>query len=346
MSAQIRITGNLPLIGSIVLSRWRDPERETFKTRQWSDMSLELSFDRSCLEPYYFWHQESLERFRNVEIEKLYFELSVKDISDRLSSMIRQTNAIDAHDEDPETASEYHALGEIVYERLFSSVNRLIAWIRAEKGQYWVHQFRLDPQKQFNDTPNGYSPATDVQTYINDEPVFWCPPANPTIVTAMDNGRALHENDVCSAWQFLCTDRRPDLVLELLCDAELLEDDGHDAIAITQAITALEVATDRFSKSLRANALYSEPLRSRLEFAALKSAVRHLGFNATYNYLVPLLFSEEQLPTEILKQCQRAIQQRNNIVHHGTRTVENAWQLIASVRKMCQILHEYSIPEG
>lgn len=75
---------------------------------------------------------------------------------------------------------------------------------------------------------------------------------------------------------------------------------------------------------------------------SLAKQVEHIGLTGTINYLFPVIFTEEQVSTELLQGCREAIEQRGNVVHGGQREVndERLLYFLASIRKICVLLEK------
>jgi hypothetical protein len=132
---------------------------------------------------------------------------------------------------------------------------------------------------------------------------------------------------------------------ELLAGAEFLADSGYSRVALTEAVSALELALDHFSKSPQADSLFQNSLRERLGIESLPRLVdRHLGLSASVALLLPLLLPHEELPADILRDCREAIEQRNNITHRGQRYVapDRLKQFLKSVRILCETLLKWT----
>ncbi|MDO8351592.1 MAG: hypothetical protein Q7S94_10635 [Gallionella sp.] len=117
---------------------------------------------------------------------------------------------------------------------------------------------------------------------------------------------------------------------------------GHYRSAITEAVTALEVAVFRFAGNTNADRAFAPHMAHRLALSSLKSQVDHLGLSATINYLLPTILHEELLPASVISECQFAISRRQNIVHNGQRSVSenDARRAVSGVRACCQVLEK------
>jgi hypothetical protein len=76
---------------------------------------------------------------------------------------------------------------------------------------------------------------------------------------------------------------------------------------------------------------------------SLRQQVERLGLTCTVQYLLPMLFTEEKVPTEVLRGCQTAVGVRQTVVHKGQRDVDPARtrHYLESIRTLCGILKAY-----
>lgn len=217
-------------------------------------------------------------------------------------------------------------------------VNRLIAAARIVKGQYWLKPCSLYDREVFQNY--------ECFASIDDKPAFrFCPPFDKDIyVRVPGNERGISSNDWSRIVEFVVGESKPDLVEELLVGAERLAAQEHNRAALTEAVTALEVAIYSFARAPRAEVAFGSVLADRLAVAALKNQVSHLGLSGTINYLLPTVFSEALLPTDTLRACQEAVRQRQTVVHQGQREVEGFFlaRSLSAIRDVCRMLRSVS----
>lgn len=237
---------------------------------------------------------------------------------------------------------EYVKLGKRILTIAITSFNRLILYARVQKGQYWLKPRQLDLGRMSSD-------FAEFKAKIKIADRNWIRLIDPSrtiyiTVSTPDKARFISESDWPEVVKFVQAENRPSLIFELLANAEDLAGAGYRRNAIIEAIVALEITISEFSKSPQLDKLKGLGLAERLEANSLKSRIDHLGFSTTFEYLIPLLFSEEILPTEILNYCKRAIQIRQNVVHQGQRDVDptELVTLLQSIRQACSILMNYT----
>jgi hypothetical protein len=112
---------------------------------------------------------------------------------------------------------------------------------------------------------------------------------------------------------------------------------------LTEAVTALEVAISEFVNRPDVEKALKPLMTERMNVASLKNWYKRIGLSGTVNYLFPLIFLEDKLPTEILKGCQKAVKERQNVVHNKQRDVSKDKLIIYinSIKRLCWILEEF-----
>jgi|SRR5215211_2388172 len=331
-------------VPSFTFSHWLPLAEDESITVREEDITLTLRFDMGCLGHVSDIDEAELPRHVNVLADKVRAEVTVSNLADELADYIMHT---DYYRRDFETISpqeqrlidEYGALGERVYRFTISRVNRLISYARVQKGQYWLEEYVIGATMSGRFV--GFDPEV---TADGSEWVRWVPSNVSHInVQLMDPSRFITRDDWEKVGEFVRTRSRPPLVGELLAGAESLAANGHRRSALTEAVTALEVAVSEFSQQPQAELAFGSVYAERMDIASLKNQIHHLGLSATVRYLLPVLFTEEQISKETLKACQNAVTRRQRVVHHGQRDVrENELSLfLRSIRQLCSVLESY-----
>jgi hypothetical protein len=160
-----------------------------------------------------------------------------------------------------------------------------------------------------------------------------------------DPARYVHKEDWLKVDTFISGENRAPLVYELLSGAQLFKANDQARPSLTEAITALEVALSSFARADKIGGILPKGVADRLDTDSLSGQISHLGLSGTIRYLLPILFSDEQLPTEWLKDCQEAITERQNVVHQGQRDVDpkRLHRYLKSIRNICEWLEEYPL---
>jgi len=237
--------------------------------------------------------------------------------------------------------AEYHALGRRLYLAILTILNRLIAYARSERGQYWLIEHRIDA----NLVPSFFAECKAQATVDGAQPFAFRPPG-PMVITMNpgDDWRVIRSADWEAAATFVTSKRRPDLVSSILAGAEEHSSAGHHRAALTEAVTALEIAVSRFASSPNADLAFGATMAKRLATAALRTQVKHMGLTGSVRYLLPVVIPESALPSDVLQKCQEALTVRQAVVHDGQRQVESQWlgRALQAIRELCRILRTLS----
>jgi hypothetical protein len=100
---------------------------------------------------------------------------------------------------------------------------------------------------------------------------------------------------------FVCGVSRTPLVRTLLAGAEALEADGQRRSALTEAITALEVALYEFARHPNAERAFGPLLAERISASSLLHQVKHMGLTGSVSYLLPVILTEADLPKGVVQ---------------------------------------------
>ena len=345
MSKAILVRMDIPILAhnivntpSMIFSRWMPLEEDEFIVIQEENASLRLWFDKSC------WNRVShvggdISNYVNVLVTKIFADVTLRDLSDGLVSYIKFT-ASEPHPPDGPYQQEYRELGQKVYHLVLAYLNRLINYARTIKGQYWLQEYPLNKA----DGLFAVNQLFNARVRVDSEWVKWFPDVRQLVIGRVggcqDQERFIDKDSWPRVKEFITSKQRTSLVWELLAGAERLVGIGHRRSALTEAITALEIAISEFSCQPNAEEAFG-PLKSeRMNVTSLKKWIEHMGLSGTIYYLFPVIFSEEKMPTNILKECQEAILQRENVVHNAQRDVqeEKISMYLEAIRRMCRLL--------
>jgi hypothetical protein len=333
-SSPIFIRARLALNGRIFIGHWLELGRDDFPIFDEDQWQIRVWYDASCKPTS---HPDEVEELRNhvdAYIDALYADIYITDASTELLEYLKlDQSGWGAPDE---LFEEYGGLAIRLYDTIFHRANRLIQWFRAEKGQYWLEEFRAHPVKRLNSVPAGYAHVDNLQAWINGTKFEWAPPEQALFIERLPADRGLSICDIRKAWEFAKSESRPNLALELLTSSEQLATEGHNRVALTQAATALEMSLSTLGKGFMTRRMSASNLR--LATTSFYSIQKRLGLTATVEYLLPLLFSESEIPTNIIRTCSKAIAERNNVIHNGQRDVEHINDYIQAIRSLCSNL--------
>jgi len=241
---------------------------------------------------------------------------------------------------------EYKSLAEKVYTLSLKYYNRLIAHLRTQPGQYWLQEYPINLNIMVSDLTNFGAKAktpgdTEWVKFRGTQSLLYVIMSD----TRLEEERYIGSRDIWqTAQEFVNSVSITKLVWEILARADYLASIGHSRSALTEAATALEVAVFQFARSADNNKTFGSILAKRMNIQGLEKQVRHLGFSGTINFLFPVIFSEEQVSSVLLRVCQEAIQQRQNVVHNGQREVDKVKlrHYLFSIRSMCKYLDKLS----
>lgn len=303
-------------------------------------MKVVLWFDEQCT--YHQRSAEELNRYSRIDATFVNVKVEVLGISEELLNHMQKPAHID---ESPPrgwtVASEYIQLAEKVSNAVMKRVNRLISAARNIRGQYWLVPYSLNGKE--------FTTRFDCSASVNGGPSFrFCPRYdNGVFVRVGGAERYIRDVDWGEIVSFVEGEGKPDLVRELLAGAERLAEQEHYRAALTEAVTALEVAISSFASAPLSTEAFGSILAERLGVASLKNQVSHLGLSGTVNFLLPIIFSEEILPASVLIACQSAVRQRQTVVHQGQRDVNSSFAnaSVSAIRTLCEILRSLSLDE-
>jgi hypothetical protein len=332
-----------PIVGVpyLTFARWLPLREEDALTVTYEEMTVKLSIDLSCASSGTPADESERTQHLNLMVEKVVIVVALT-ISERLARYIRETTS--RSPADPDAQAEYEMVASKVYLAALTTLNRLIAFARVQKGQYWLFEYPVRPNRMSFDFL-----AFDAKVIMGEtESYRWQPPGGRTIqVRGVGGGRYISQSDWNDAKRFVQSSRKPPLLLELLSSAETYAGNDHRRAALVEAVTALEVAISEFAKQSTANEAFGSLFSERMGVASLKNQVEALGLRGTVRFLLALIFPADKLPTELLTACQEAVDERNNVVHNGQRDVrpEKLQRYLSSLRQVCAILAEYQEDE-
>jgi hypothetical protein len=270
--------------------------------------------------------------------------VTLHSLSEGLVEYIKLT-ASEPHPPAGPYQQEYLRLGQKVYLLTITYLNRLISYARSLKGQYWLQEYPVDKVEGLY----AVNLAFKACVLIDSEWFRWFPDVKQLIIGreggCQDRDRLIDQSAWPEVKRFITSERQPSLVWELLAGAEWLAGIGHQRSALTEAVTALEVAISEFAKQPKAEEAFGSLITERMNVTSLKNWVEHMGLSGTVHYLFPVIFPEEKVPTEVLKVCQEAILQRENVVHRGQRDVQKdkLSRYLHAIRKMCRFLEAHQM---
>jgi hypothetical protein len=284
--------------------------------------------------------EEELKNHVNVLAHYVRAEIMVEGVGSDLAKYMQTRDFKRSPNESERaTQNEYEQLGARILRVLLKRTNRIIAYARAIKGQYWLLEYGTDMGRL-----HSYFQTFEARGQIDSgKPFRFQPGVGDTLHIAMTpEDKFITESEWSEVSKFVTSEQRPPLVFELLAGAEQLAGNSYARSALTEAVTALEVAISDFGRLQSHNSKLSSLFGPRLGVDRLQKQIEHMGLSGTISYLLPLILPDAVLSAEILSGCRDAITARQNVVHNGQREVPGLHRYISSIKACCKILREYS----
>jgi len=329
-----------PLIGAaaLIFTHWMPIGKEHGIKITEDQLELLLWFDIKST----WWAShptaEELKNHVNVLAHYVLAEVIVHDVDQSLASYMQNRDFSKLpNSDDAEIQKAYENLGRKVSQVVLNRVNRLIVFARVVKGQYWLLDYPIDLNRL-----HAYFQSFEATGSIDEGKRFRFQPGtgDHISISMPSETKYINEGEWNDVEQFVQGRRRPSMVLELLAGAQQLSGNGYARSALTEAVTALEVAVSDFSRTDKCNEALASKYGSRMGIDRLQKQVDRMGLSGTVRYLLPVLLTEDDLPENILKGCRDAIDARQNVVHNGQREVKNVEYFISSIESCCKILRE------
>ena len=288
--------------------------------------------------------EEDIPNHINLTAHRIYADITATmDDVELLSYMPVRDFSRQPTEEEAPLAERYETHGREVFSLLADGVNRLLMFIRVEKGQYWLIPLEIDLDRMAS-----HSVEFEARAQVDGGSWFRWEPTQTEVLTIdapffrEAPPRYLTPRDWPEAQAFVSGEGRPNLPRQLLAAAEAFAAAGSERVALTEAVTALEVAVSRFMSSPKPDYLVSEPLRSRLGLESLANVHERRGLTYSVSFVLPILFDEGTLSSQTLATCREALERRQNVVHRGVRRVDPAQlrRFLGGIRKMCEVLQE------
>lgn len=336
--------GELPT--GIYFNRWI-PEKDSAIEFEHENYKFRLWVEEDCI---FSIGEVDIPKHVNINVIKFKIEIELNDIEDDLANFIyneRDCKQGTHHGINPsedgydELNEKFIEISKDILILAYNVTNRVISYVRNEKSQYLLNTLVDDKMGL-----NGMLVHTRAKAKINDGEWFrWSPNHNHIhIINIGSDEEYVTEEDWAKIDSFVNSKARTNLSRELISNAKSLLSNGLRRSAVIEATTGLEVALNNFAEKPNYEKLELPVVLGRIDTERLHKQVEHLGFSASMRYLIPILFKEDILKTDVLNQCHNAIAVRNNIVHKGQRDVKenNAEAYVNNITKCTEILIEYT----
>jgi hypothetical protein len=303
---------------------------------------VSLWFNEKCIAWASSHTPEEISRWINVTVHRIYVEVTTESINnDLLEYMQRRDFTRMPTQEEQPLADRYEQHGREVLSVVADGVNRLLNFARSEKGQFWLTPYQIDLENT-----SSYATFFRAKARLESgEPFRWNPSqiSRGTSNWGENTSRFITSVEWPQVRDFVTIGKRPTLTLQLLAGAESLAESGNNRAALTEAVSALEIAINEFARSPRLSDIYPSSISERLGVESLAKVVQSLGLTGSVSLVLPLVLPDSELPGDILKSARDAINERNNIVHNGQREVPSSRLILflKTIRFVCEKLLQF-----
>jgi hypothetical protein len=135
----------------LVFRRWLPlQDKDTLRVAE-DGLQLRFWIDKDCLGHVTDLDLSQIGSYENIFISRLKVDvmgISVRDdLADAMIKLSSETNWVPEHINaayDPGLVDQHHGLGKRIYSAVIKRFNRLIAYVRAAKGQYRLREYKPD----------------------------------------------------------------------------------------------------------------------------------------------------------------------------------------------------------
>lgn len=229
----------------------------------------------------------------------------------------------------------HQQVGFPTWTKMLRAYNDFVEHLRADRAQFWLLTHPLDNH------PAGYfeqlRPAVRFEGLARHP---WPTPIPAAWAVSGGRGGDVFAGDWPVLQERMASGKRPDRVGTMLTNADELQSVGHLRSAVVEAVAALEAVISELPEGPEALRRWKKVADGRILDESLAGARKKLGTGHSLRILVPLLFTEEEVPVALINRCIEAYEKRNNIVHNRHVPVDRSevWNLITDVRRMCDFL--------
>jgi len=326
---------------ALTFTRWLPNEKDGLGMSVNGD-TVTVWFDDHLFQASAFDDYANLESHGDLRLKAIGIDVHVEGVDEEVLAVIqeiadeaRATQSMPRRDCD--AAKRYEKLGLRVQTAGLLAANRVLTWFRVSKGQFWISPLEHDPENQ----ASFFRQSQARVRWNGTEWLPWLPSYCGGIRSiCQDWGRRrVARDDWRNLQSWMTETSRPNLILELLADAEALASRGAARPALVQAVAALEVAIVRLYDS----EFWQNAVKSRTAQAVWTGEKLHdrIGLRGALHTLLPAVLGDSEIPFEVLEKCQHAVEARNIIVHKGSRLDTEAIKPhMWPIRVLCeQLLH-------
>jgi hypothetical protein len=334
--------------GSMTFGGWLPMQEDERLVVSKDNIQLKLGFDMTCVGNL---GVTGLEELSNtpVFVNLILIDAVITDIQNEVIDEIIKISSrdfISIRDYNDNYVQKYENLGKELYIFLMQTLNRLNTYLRSDKMQFWLGDFEESPDLM----ASAFVKFRAQYTLDGKQWDAWRPTNRSrlnfqSMAFSSSSDECITREDWKRAGIFVqSTKRRSSLVRELLATAYSHAWGERRRSALFDAVSALEVAISAFVRSPKAREAFGNNRAFRIDTDSLHSQFQKLGVRGTVRYLFPVIFSEEKIPTELIKDCHEAILERNRVAHEGKTTLskKQTFKHIWSIKKLCRIIDEYT----
>lgn len=363
MSQDFLVRMQIPLSYNLFFDKWLPEESNAIIVEKNTKFKflVKIWFDYSCMSPDFLSIVEMIKTVDNTQeldnfikeankiVNKINVDVEVQDLSNEAIDFFFQRNrkyfADKIMDIESQKNEEYFVdLENEIINSTVEVINRFLSYLRNYKRQYWIKEY----EKKYDYIENFFKKNSAKITLNKNEWIDLYPRNRGRGKCTIDKNDEvrLKEEEWLEVKKFVSSGKKVDLVMELLVNADSLAFNSNARNAIIEAVTALEISLNDFASQPNYLDLLHPDAIQRIEGKNLKSLVEKLGLRGSINVLLPILFSEK-IQNKLLKDCEKAVELRNNIIHHGKRKVDNqkVIEMIESIRQLCTLLKQSSACE-
>ena len=272
---------------------------------------------------------EEISNWLNVQSEYLICELTT-EVSAGIAGQL-----VASAEEHKLVNPELEAFARTVRGVALRALNRLLSYFRAAKGNFWLQQFD-EKTGMLSSLFLHFSATVSID---GGAPILFRPSCTDSAQgVAPDLGRVIRTEDWTRAAQAVAEDEKPSLVGELLAAADEHFANGRRRVALTEAVSALDVAMARYANRIDAEGAPTEIAGVRVQ--KLSNHFIKFGLRGALQFLLPLLLPEHQLPRSTLETVIKAVDVRGTVVHKGQRDVdeEAIRKYLTAIRSLVDIM--------
>lgn len=343
-NCKVRLNNSSNNFETLVTSRWIPEINNSINITISNNISMKMYCSRKAID-IVTRHSEvqdgSLEKWVRLPIKYLIVSFTFTDVEDMLANYILNGCEPINH----ELEEKVIELALLIQNNIEKYVNRFIAFVRCNKGQYWLKPLLFDKMR----LSSNIEELNTLVSSTNDNWSEFAVKQPSSIVLALQgNENTLVKEDWQCLKDFVNSESRSNLALELIANAYQLLDDNYSRSSIIEACCALEAAVSIFKDLEDFSWLERKEFSTRIPSENIKTQIKHLGFSSTIKILFPIIFTENEVSQEVLCNCYQAIEIRNNIVHNGIgqRKVskDHLKKILPSVEFLCKFLLKPKLP--